>query len=82
MLIPLDGSELAEQILDPATAIAAATNAEATLLRVVQQFTPDSYVPDSGRVSGLRPALLRNFRTSTARNGRAPRTISTNSPSD
>ena len=58
MLIPLDGSQLAEQILDPATAIAAATNAEVTLLRVVQQFTPDSYVPDSGRVSGIRPALL------------------------
>ena len=58
MLIPLDGSQLAEQILDPATAIAAATNAEVTLLRVVQQFTPDSYDPDSGRVSGIRPALL------------------------
>ena len=58
MLIPLDGSQLAEQILEPATAIAAATNAEITLLRVVQQFTPDSYAPDSGRVSGLRPGLL------------------------
>ena len=57
MLIPLDGSELAEQILDPATALAAATNAEVTLLRVVQQFTPDSYVPNSGRVSGLRPGV-------------------------
>jgi nucleotide-binding universal stress UspA family protein len=58
MLIPLDGSQLAEQILDPATAISAATNAEVTLLRAVQQFTPDSCGPDSGRVSGIRPALL------------------------
>jgi len=58
MLIPLDGSQLAEQILEPAAALASATNAEVTLLRVVQQFTPDSYDPDSGRVSGIRPALL------------------------
>ena len=58
MLIPLDGSQLAEQILEPAAAFAAATNAEVTLLRVVQQFTPESYDPDSGRVSGIRPALL------------------------
>ena len=58
MLIPLDGSQLAEQILEPAAALAAATNAEVTLLRVVQQLTPDSYAPDSGRVSGLRPGLL------------------------
>ena len=58
MLIPLDGSQLAEQILEPAAALAAATNAEVTLLRVVQQFTPESYDPDSGRVSGIRPALL------------------------
>ena len=57
VLIPLDGSQLAEQILEPAAALAAATNAEVTLLRVVQQFTPDSYAPDSGRVSGIRPGV-------------------------
>jgi nucleotide-binding universal stress UspA family protein len=61
MLIPLDGSELAEQILDPATVIAAATNAEITLLRVVQQFTPDSYVLHSRRMSRIRPALLKQL---------------------
>jgi nucleotide-binding universal stress UspA family protein len=58
VLIPLDGSQLAEQILDPATALAAATKAQVTLLRVVQQLTPESYVPHSRRVSGIRPALL------------------------
>ena len=58
MLIPLDGSQLAEQILEPATALAAATKAEVTLLRVVQQLTADGYAPDSGRLSGLRPGLL------------------------
>jgi nucleotide-binding universal stress UspA family protein len=61
MLIPLDGSQLAEQILEPAAALAVATNAEVTLLRVVQQFTPDSFAPGSGRVSGIRPALLKQL---------------------
>jgi nucleotide-binding universal stress UspA family protein len=58
VLIPLDGSQLAEQILEPTAALAVATNAEVTLLRVVQQLTPDGHSPDSGRVSGLRPGLL------------------------
>jgi nucleotide-binding universal stress UspA family protein len=58
MLIPLDGSQLAEQILEPAAALATATQAEITLLWVVQQFTPEGYDPNSGRVSGIRPALL------------------------
>jgi nucleotide-binding universal stress UspA family protein len=62
MLIPLDGSELAEQILEPAVALAAATQAEITLIRVVQQLTPAGYDPDSGRISGIRPALLQQLR--------------------
>jgi nucleotide-binding universal stress UspA family protein len=61
VLIPLDGSQLAEQILEPATALAVATKAEVTLLRVVQQLTPESYVPHSRRVSGIRPALLKQL---------------------
>jgi nucleotide-binding universal stress UspA family protein len=35
ILVPLDGSELAEQILEPALALAAATDADVTLLRVL-----------------------------------------------
>jgi nucleotide-binding universal stress UspA family protein len=61
VLIPLDGSQLAEQILEPATALAVPTKAEVRLLRVVQQLTPDSYVPHSRRVSGIRPALLKQL---------------------
>jgi nucleotide-binding universal stress UspA family protein len=61
VLIPLDGSELAEQILEPAAAFAAAMQSEITLLRVVQQFTPASYDPDSSRISGIRPALLQQL---------------------
>jgi nucleotide-binding universal stress UspA family protein len=57
VLIPLDGSELAEQILESAEVVAA-TQAEIRLLRVVKQLTPASYDPNSSRISGLRPGLL------------------------
>jgi nucleotide-binding universal stress UspA family protein len=61
MLIPLDGSQLAEQILEPGMALATAMKAEITLLRVVQQLTPASYDPDSSRVSGLRSTSLKHL---------------------
>jgi nucleotide-binding universal stress UspA family protein len=44
VLIPLDGSELAEQILEPALALGAATQAEYTLLRVVQPMKPGGHI--------------------------------------
>ncbi len=56
--IPLDGSELAEQILEPALALAAAAQAEITLIRVVQQLAPASNEIAKGNVSWIRPALL------------------------
>jgi nucleotide-binding universal stress UspA family protein len=40
ILIPLDGSDLAEQILEPATELGRLTQAEYTLLRVVEPFIP------------------------------------------
>jgi len=40
ILIPLDGSDLAEQILGPATELGSLTQAEYTLLRVVEPFMP------------------------------------------
>lgn len=61
VLIPLDGSELAEQVLEPALALGPAAQAEYTLLRVVEQLTPASYDPASGRVSGLDESLLRQL---------------------
>jgi nucleotide-binding universal stress UspA family protein len=67
VLIPLDGSELAEQVLEPALALAAA-QAEYTLLRVVKQMTPASYDPASGRVSGLRESLLKQLQELDRRN--------------
>jgi nucleotide-binding universal stress UspA family protein len=61
VLIPLDGSELAEQIIEPALALGAGTQVEYTLLRVAKRMMPPSYDPDSARVSGLRPSLLKQL---------------------
>ena len=61
VLVPLDGSELAEQILEPALALGADAQAEYTLLRVVNQMTPPSYDPRSRRVSGMRESLLKQL---------------------
>jgi nucleotide-binding universal stress UspA family protein len=61
VLIPLDGSELAEQILEPALALGQAIPAEYTLLRVVKQMTPASYDPANKRVSGLRESHMKQL---------------------
>lgn len=60
VLIPLDGSELAEQILEPALALGSATQAEYTLLRVVQAMV-------SMEVAGLSEPL---FKQMQARHGK------------
>src|SRR5262249_26024429 len=47
VLIPLDGTELGEQILEPALALAGLMpGAEVTLLRVVRPPLPVPYLPD------------------------------------
>jgi nucleotide-binding universal stress UspA family protein len=61
ILIPLDGSELAEKILEPALALGDATRTQYTLLRIVKQITPASHDAVSGRVSGLRESLLKEL---------------------
>lgn len=57
VLIPLDGSQLAEQVLEPAVALATATEAEVELLYVVQQLVQEGYVPRSGQVTALLDQL-------------------------
>jgi nucleotide-binding universal stress UspA family protein len=51
VLIPLDGSELSEQIVGPAIAVGEAANAQFTVLRVIQPMLP-GYPPISGQCSG------------------------------
>jgi nucleotide-binding universal stress UspA family protein len=61
VLIPLDGSELAEEVLEPALALGTAAQAAYTVLRVVEQMTPASYDPAGGRASGLRESLRKQL---------------------
>lgn len=46
ILIPLDGSELSEQILDPLIQLAKITGARCTLTRIVKPLPPSDYPPE------------------------------------
>jgi nucleotide-binding universal stress UspA family protein len=59
VLVPLDGSSLAEQALEPALALGTGTQAEYILLRVVTSTTELSYGPAGGEVTGFGEALKR-----------------------
>lgn len=52
VLVPLDGSELAEQILEPAMAVGAATQAKFTLLQVILPMLPPFYPAGTTKVIG------------------------------
>jgi nucleotide-binding universal stress UspA family protein len=58
LLIPLDGSPLAEQILEPVISLAAKMPSEIVLLRVVELLMPEGYALAGSRVTGLRPDLV------------------------
>jgi nucleotide-binding universal stress UspA family protein len=59
VLVPLDGSELAEQVLDPAVALTAGMpNCEITLLRVVKPALRELFLPDSLGVAHEAKSLL------------------------
>jgi nucleotide-binding universal stress UspA family protein len=59
VLIPLDGSALAEDILDPALELGRLLQADFTLLRVIEPvILPDVHLGGNA-VSGLDPALLK-----------------------
>lgn len=61
-LLRLDGTPLAEQILEPAAALGELMGAEYTLLRVVRPVAPVHYPPD-GAVGGPLPeGILRQLR--------------------
>jgi nucleotide-binding universal stress UspA family protein len=58
VLIPLDGTALAEQALEPAAALARAAGAEVTVMRVVKPVLPRDYLGEGG-VAGLTNALAK-----------------------
>jgi nucleotide-binding universal stress UspA family protein len=57
VLIPLDGSSLAESILEPVLALCDAGQTEYTLLQIVQPTAEFNYGPAGGTVTGFQEAL-------------------------
>jgi len=57
ILLPLDGSELAEQIVEPAVAMGALTQAEFTLLGVIDPILEFDDVVPARKASGFSPAV-------------------------
>jgi nucleotide-binding universal stress UspA family protein len=57
VLIPLDGSTLAERVLEPALSLGAGSPPQYTLLRVVEPTTELSYGPAGGAITGFGEAL-------------------------
>jgi nucleotide-binding universal stress UspA family protein len=65
ILIPLDGSKLAEQILGPATALGSLVEADYTLLRVIEPIIlPDAQLAGNA-VGGLNPSVLQRLEEQT-----------------
>jgi nucleotide-binding universal stress UspA family protein len=61
VLIPLDGSALAEQILEPAVALGSLMQADYTLLRVTEPMMPVPSEPLFSQVSGFGRSTLRRL---------------------
>jgi nucleotide-binding universal stress UspA family protein len=58
LLLPLDGTPLAEQILEPAVALGSLTGARFTLVRVVKPSLGVGHLSDGGTRDGMTAALL------------------------
>jgi nucleotide-binding universal stress UspA family protein len=74
VLIPLDGSALAEQILEPAVALGTLWEAKYTLLRAVKPMVRGPYDPADAAVERLDPAILRQLQALHEEEAAAART--------
>src|SRR5205823_5964004 len=63
VLIPLDGTALAEQALEPALQLAGPTSAQFTLLRVVAPIVPTTYDPGSFGIAPFALSGVEELRT-------------------
>jgi nucleotide-binding universal stress UspA family protein len=63
LLLPLDGSPLAEQILDPAVQLGRLMHSDFTLLRVVKPATPVNYQPEGASLGRLADSILEQIET-------------------
>ncbi|MCS6850660.1 MAG: universal stress protein [Gemmataceae bacterium] len=58
LLLPLDGSSLAEQMIEPATALGQLMGADYTLLRVIRPVMPTSYAVEGYGLGQVADSLL------------------------
>jgi nucleotide-binding universal stress UspA family protein len=58
LLLPLDGSKLAEEMVEPVLDLAEALKAKVTLLRVIQPIEPVSYLPEALPIDASARGLL------------------------
>jgi nucleotide-binding universal stress UspA family protein len=58
IVLPLDGTPLAEKIIEPALSLGKLFEAVFTLVRVIQPVLRPSYLPDGWSVSGLTHSVL------------------------
>jgi nucleotide-binding universal stress UspA family protein len=61
LLLPLDGSPLAEQMLEPAVALGSLMEADYTLLRVIKPIVPIDDRPEGSSAAQLAESLLKQF---------------------
>jgi nucleotide-binding universal stress UspA family protein len=63
ILLPLDGSELAEKILEPAVALGNLMDAEYTLMRVIPPLVIGSHPLQPGPIPGVEYTVVKELRT-------------------
>jgi nucleotide-binding universal stress UspA family protein len=63
LLLPLDGTPLAEQILGPAVALGSLPGTRFTLVRVVKPALGLNHLPDGGPLAGMTPSLRAQVET-------------------
>jgi nucleotide-binding universal stress UspA family protein len=63
VLIPLDGSEVAEQVLEPAVALGALMDVEYTLVRVIPPLVVGSHPLHVGPAPGVEYKVVKELRT-------------------
>src|SRR5262249_56389554 len=58
VLLPLDGSPLAEQMIQPAVALGSVSNADYALLRVVKAIMPSPYAVEGATMAAMAQSML------------------------
>jgi nucleotide-binding universal stress UspA family protein len=66
LLVPLDGTPLAEEVLEPAAAVAALEKADLTLLHILKPIMPMSYHLEGGSLERVAASLVEQIEAAHA----------------